>query len=175
MIASTLTGKVMTWLGRLSPDIINSKKEFKKIFLPDFGAASTIMKNKTCLFEMRQKTGESIFSYITHFKKELNFVEVIEEKSVSMYFVRGLHSGPLKTQLMSWGPNNKVAMFLFTQKMALAEENKEERGNNRSRRGKEKLEDDHEEGRMIAVKVVDERELRTSHHSMQHVSTSLIS
>lgn len=69
------------------------------------------MKDKTYLFEMRQRIGESISSFITRFKKELDYVEVIMDKSVIMCFMGGLHFGPLKTELMLRGPKNRVDIF----------------------------------------------------------------
>lgn len=116
---------------------------FQKIFLAEFGAAGTMIKDETCLFEMRKKIGKNISSYITRFKKELDSVEVIEEKSVIMCFIGGLYSGPLKIKLMLRGPKNMVDMFLVAQKMASAEENKKDHGKNyRSRRGKDRVDDD---------------------------------
>lgn len=95
VFTSTLIEKALTWVERLPHDRIHSLKEFKKIYLGEFGAASTVMKDETYLFKMRQTMGDIISSYINRFKKKLNSVEVIEEKSVIMCFVGGLHSGPL--------------------------------------------------------------------------------
>lgn len=60
-------------------------------------------------------------------------MELINEKSVIMCFVGGLYSGPLKTKLMLRGSNNRVDMLLVTQKMASAEENKEDMGSNKEK------------------------------------------
>lgn len=94
-------------------------------------------------------------------------VEVIEEKSMIMYIVGILNSGPLKIKLILRGLKHRVEMFLIALKITSLEEHNDERSS-RPYRSKERSSNDHDD-RKEASKRNKTNQPRTNYQRVDNV------
>ncbi|KAG8367485.1 hypothetical protein BUALT_Bualt16G0076900 [Buddleja alternifolia] len=64
-----LTRSAQQWFNQLSPNFINSFKEFSSMFLHQFASSKKYQKTSLSLFNMHQKANEPLRGYIQRFNR----------------------------------------------------------------------------------------------------------
>jgi hypothetical protein len=71
---------------------------------------------------MVQKKGDSLREFIQHFFNKRNIISAIDEKSIIMFFKKGLRDSSLIRKLTMKNPNTSEEMLVIPNKYAMAEE-----------------------------------------------------
>ncbi|XP_073033912.1 uncharacterized protein [Primulina eburnea] len=90
---TTLVDSVQRWFEGLTPQSINSFKEFKKVFSHHFSSSKKYKKTAFSLFEVKQSPEESLRAYIRRFNRVALDVPTCATETKTIAFTQGLREG----------------------------------------------------------------------------------
>jgi hypothetical protein len=92
------------------------------LFTSNFHATCTRLGVDWDLASVIQKKGESLQEFIQRFCNKRNIIPEVNDKSIVMFFKKGLRDLALIRKLAMKNPRTSEAMFTITNRYALAEE-----------------------------------------------------
>jgi hypothetical protein len=92
------------------------------LFTSNFHATSARIGVDWDLASVVQKKGESLWEFIQWFYNKRNIILEVDDKSVVMFFKKGLRDSSLIYKLTMKNPRTSEAMFAIANKYALAKE-----------------------------------------------------
>ena len=75
-----LKGPVRIWFSRLTPNSVNTFKEFSAQFTSHFIGGHRYKRSTACLMSIKQRKDETLRSYITCFNKKALSIEEVDDK-----------------------------------------------------------------------------------------------
>ncbi|KAM1105137.1 hypothetical protein ACFX13_013738 [Malus domestica] len=90
-LPSTLSGGVLNWYCRLSPETVDSFKELRKLFVSQHIFQTNCLHCVDDLYNIRQKPDESLREYAGRFIHEYSRCAEADDKTTLKAFTAGLH------------------------------------------------------------------------------------
>ena len=117
-----LSASARTWLMGLPASSITSWTDLCRQFISNFRATCDRLGIEWDLAGVVQKEGESLWEYIHRFCNKRNVIPEVEDKSIVMFFKRGLRNKELIRKLAMKSPRSSEEMLEIANKYDLAEE-----------------------------------------------------
>jgi hypothetical protein len=117
-----LSSSTRTWLLRLPVGSVHSWSHLCCLFTNNFCATCECLGVDWDLASVVQKMGESLQVFIQRFYNKWNIIPVVDDKSIIMFFNKGLKDPALIHKLTMKNPRTSEAMFTITNKYTLADE-----------------------------------------------------
>jgi hypothetical protein len=117
-----LSSTARTWLLRLPVGSVRSWNHLCRLFTSNFCATCAHSRVDWDLANVIQKKGESLQEFTLRFCNKRNIIPEVDDKSIVMFFKKGLRDPSLTRNLTKKNPRTSEAMFTIANKYALAEE-----------------------------------------------------
>jgi hypothetical protein len=117
-----LSSSARTWLMGLSTGSICSWSDLCRQFVSNFQATCERPGVDWDLASIIQKKGESLRKFIQRFCNKRNVIPEVDNKSIIMFFKKGLRDSSLIRKLAMKNPRTSEEMLAIVNKYALAEE-----------------------------------------------------
>jgi hypothetical protein len=117
-----LSSSAKMWLLRLPTGSIRSWSHLCRMFNSNFQATCARPGVKWDLANMVQKKGESLREFIQRFCNKRNVIPEAADKSIIMFFKKGLSDSSLTCKLAMKNPRTSEEILVIANKYALAEE-----------------------------------------------------
>jgi hypothetical protein len=117
-----LSSSARTWLLGLPVGSVRSWNHLCRLFTSNVRATCAHLGVVWHLASNVQKKGESLQEFIQHFCNKRNVIPEVDDKSIVMFFKKGLRDLAMTCKLSIKNPRTLEAMFAITNKYALAKE-----------------------------------------------------
>nr|GEV72806.1 hypothetical protein [Tanacetum cinerariifolium] len=114
MFHSTLIGAARVWFNELPPEIIDSYKDLKAVFLAYFMQQKKYVKDPVEIYNIKQKDGETIEDFMERFKVETECVKGAPECMQISGFMHGFNNPKLTKRLNEHVPKTMEEMMITT-------------------------------------------------------------
>ena len=119
---TTLKGPVRIWFNRLTPNSVNTLKEFSAQFTSHFIRGHRYKRSTACVMSIKQREDETLRSYITHFNKEALLIDEADDKILVAAFTNGLRKGKFLFSLYKNDPKTMSDVLYRATKYMNAED-----------------------------------------------------
>jgi hypothetical protein len=110
------------WLLGLSSGSVHSWSHLCQMFTSNFCTTCTRPRVDWDLASIVQKKGESLREFIQHFCNKRNITPEVDDKSIIMFFKKGLRGSSLLCKLTMKNPRTSKEMLAIANKYSLGEE-----------------------------------------------------
>jgi hypothetical protein len=117
-----LSSSARTWLLGLPVGSVRCWNQLGQLLTSNFCATCAQLRVDWDIVNVVQKKGESLREYIHCFCNQRNVIPVVNNKSVVMFFKKGLRDSSLIQKLTMKNPRMSEQMFSITNRYTLAEE-----------------------------------------------------
>jgi hypothetical protein len=117
-----LLSSARIWLLGLPVGSVRSWNHLRRLFTSNFRATCARSEVDWDLANVVQKKGESLREYIQCFCNKRNVISEVDDKSIVMFFKKGLKDSSLIRKLAMKNPRMSEQMFSIANRYALAEE-----------------------------------------------------
>jgi hypothetical protein len=117
-----LSSSVSTWLLELPVGSVHSWSHLCRLFTSNFRTTCAHPGVNWDLANVIYKKGESLREFIQRFCNKRNIISEVDDKSIVMFFKKGLRDPVLIQKLAMKNPRMLEAMFAIANKYALVEE-----------------------------------------------------
>jgi hypothetical protein len=117
-----LSSSARTWLLGLPAGSVHSWNHLCQLFTSNFCTTCAHPRVDWDLASIVQKKGESLQEFIQQFYNKRNIISEVDDKSIVMFFKKGLRDSSLICKLTMKNPRTSEAMFAIANKYALAKE-----------------------------------------------------
>jgi hypothetical protein len=117
-----LSSSARTWLLGLPTGSVRSWNHLHWLFISNFRATCAWLGVNWDLASVVQKKGESLREYIQCFCNKRNVIPEVDDKSIMMFFKKGLRDSSLIRKLTINNPMISEQMFSIANRYALADE-----------------------------------------------------
>jgi hypothetical protein len=117
-----LSSSARTWLLGLPAGSVQSWNHLCRLFTSNFRATCARPGVDWDLASIVQKKGESLREYIQRFCNKRNVIPVVDDKSIMMFFKKGLRDSSLIQKLAMKNPRMSEQLFSITNRYVLTEE-----------------------------------------------------
>jgi hypothetical protein len=117
-----LSSSARTWLLGLPSGYVRSWSQLCRLFTSNFRATCTRSEVYWNLDSIVQKKGESLKEFIQRVCNKRNLILEVDDKSIIMFFKKGLTDSSLVCKISMKNPKTSEEMLAITNKYALAEE-----------------------------------------------------
>jgi hypothetical protein len=117
-----LSSSARTWLLGLPTGSVHSWNHLCRLFTSNFRATCARPGVDWDLASVIQKKGESLREFIQHFCNKRSVIPEVDDKSIIMFFKKGLRDPTMICKVAMKNPRTSEAMLAIANKYALAEE-----------------------------------------------------
>jgi hypothetical protein len=117
-----LSSSIRTWLLGHLVGSVHSWSHLCRLFISNFRDTCARLRVDWDLASVIQKKGESLQEFIQCFCNKRNIIPGVNDKSIIMFFEKGLKDPALIRKLTMKNPRTSKAMFAIANKYTLAEE-----------------------------------------------------